>query len=201
MIICFKFVLFKFLNSSSFLKNRLHPNWSVRTLDEYMWPAHNYILVCHFKVPTCRPLPHSICSQKCRPVHPTCLSKLPACRPAHQYIYAISKCRPAYLSTILCNQKVPICLPVCHTRLPKVPTCWPVHHYVCHFNMPTSVQQYIHSNNMWICNVPTTTYMYAISKCRPADLSLTVCAIKKCRPADPTCLSKVLACRPAHQYI
>ena len=66
----------------------------------------------------------------------------------------------ADLSTKVCNQKVPTCLPVCHTRLSKVPTCWPAHHYICHFKVPTSLPQYIHSNNMWLAYNYIQLYTY-----------------------------------------
>ena len=80
-------------------------------------------------------------------------------------------------------------------------TCPPLHIPFQSADLPTSLPQYIHSYNMWICDLPTTTYMYAIWKCWPADLSITVYAIKNCWPVYPTCLSKVPACRPTHHYI
>ena len=117
----------------------------------------------------------------CRPVYPTCLSKVPACRPAHKYIchfsadlptslqqYAIKKCRSAYLSA---THAFPKCRPVDLPTTTYAITCQPLYH------------------SIFIQKVPTCL------KCRSADLPTTSITnlIKKslCTHKVPTCLPHI----------
>ena len=146
------------------------------------WPAHHYI--CHFKVPTCQSLYHSIFIQI------MWICDLPTAT----YMYAISKCRP--LPHSICNQNMPTCLMVTPHAFPK---CWPV-------DLPTnayaiskcrplynSVSMQSKSVDLPTCLPHTPSQSAYLLTCPPlhmpfqsADLSTTVYSFKIQKV--PTCL-------------
>ena len=168
MIICFKFVLFNFLNSSSFLKNRLHPNWSVRTLDLTVYAIKIADLSTPHAFPNCRPvdlptntympfqsadLPTSLqhyAIRKCRSVYLSATLAFLKCRPADlsTTTCAISICRPLYRSIfiqIICE----------YVTCPQLHTCMPFQSA----DLPTSPSQNVQSKH---ADLPTP---HAFPKC------------------------------------